>query len=82
MPFWDIPPLIYLKTQFFRNRQCPVSTCTVTEGTDMLTKRSTGVDQNFLSESMHSQLSVAIFRAPRSPLGAQKCSIYEKSAKN
>ena len=72
MLFLDVPPLIYFKNAFFRNRQYPVSTCTVTEGTDMLTKRSTCVDQNFLSETMRSQLSVAIFMTPRTHLGAQK----------
>ena len=48
----------------------------------MLPKRSTPVDQTLESESIHSQLSVAIFIAPRTHLGAQKCSMYEKKAKN
>ena len=78
MLFLDVPPLICFKNPFFRNRPYPVFTCTVTEGADMLTKRSTGVDQNFLSESMDSQLSVAIFMTPRTHLGAQECSICEK----
>ena len=37
----------------------------------MLPKKSTPVDQNLESESIHSQLSVAIFRAPRSHLISQ-----------
>ena len=43
---------------------------------DMLPKRSTPVDQNLGSESTHSQLSVAIFRALRNRLGAQKSLMY------
>ena len=38
----------------------------------MLPKMSTPVDQNLGSESIHSQLSVAIFTAPRNLLGARK----------
>ena len=45
---------------------------------DMLPKRSTPVDQNLGSESIHSQLSVAIFRAPRNHLVAEKAFIYQK----
>ena len=44
----------------------------IERGIDMLPKRSTPVDQNLGSESMHSQLSIAIFRAPRAHLVAQK----------
>ena len=47
----------------------------------MLPKRSTPVDQNLGSESIHSQLSVAIFRTPRDHLVAQKTLIYEKLSK-
>ena len=39
---------------------------------DVLPKRSTPVDQTLESESIHSQLSVAIFIAPRNLLGARK----------
>ena len=42
----------------------------------MLHERSTPVDQNLGSESTHSQLSVAIFRALRNRLGAQKSLMY------
>ena len=42
----------------------------------MLTKRSTPVDQNLGCKSTHSQLSVAIFRALRNRLGAQKSLMY------
>ena len=42
----------------------------------MLPKRSTPVDQNLGSESTHSQLSVAIFRALRNRLGAPKRLMY------
>ena len=50
--------------------------CTIVKGVDMLPKRSTPVDQNFSSENTHSQLSVAIFRALRNRLGAQKSLMY------
>ena len=45
---------------------------TFVKGIDMLPKRSTPVDQTLESESIHSQLSVAIFTAPRNLLGARK----------
>ena len=38
----------------------------------MLPKRSTPVDQTLESESIHSQLSLAIFIAPRNLLGSRK----------
>ena len=44
----------------------------------MLPKRSTTVDQTAVSEGIHSQLSVAIFTAPRNRLGAQKWFKYYK----
>ena len=47
----------------------------------MLPKRSTPVDQTFGSESRHSQLSVAIFIAPRNLLGARKSLISKKKCK-
>ena len=46
--------------------------CTIAKAADMLPKRSTSVDQTLESESIHSQLSVAIFIASRNLLGAQK----------
>ena len=48
----------------------------------MLPKRSTPVDQNFLSENTHSQLSVAIFIASRNLLGARESLIYKKKCQN
>ena len=48
---------------------------------DMLPKRPTHVDQNLESESIDSQLSVAIFMASRNHLGTQECSVYEKKSK-
>ena len=44
----------------------------IERGIDMLPKRSTPVDQTLESESIHSQLSVAIFIAPRNLLGARE----------
>ena len=41
----------------------------------MLPKRSTYVDQNIRSQSVHSQLSVAIFMASRTHLRTQECMI-------
>ena len=53
---------------------------TIAKCIDMLPKRSTPVDQTLGSESIHSQLSVAIFTAPRNLLGARKSLIprYDK----
>ena len=48
----------------------------------MLPKRSTPVEQNFLSENTHSQLSVAIFIASRNLLGARESLIYNKKCQN
>ena len=44
-------------------------------GVDMLPKRPTHVGQNLEYESIHSQLSVAIFMASRTHLGTQECTI-------
>ena len=41
-----------------------------------LPKRSTSVDQNFISKIKHSQLSVAIFRVLRNLLVVQNDAIY------
>ena len=46
----------------------------------MLTKRSTHVDQNFTSSKGMSQLSVAIFIAPRTHLRAQKSLFLSKKS--
>jgi hypothetical protein len=46
----------------------------------VLTKRSTSVDQNFRSDNIYSQLSVAIFMTSRTHLGAQKSFIYWKKS--
>eukprot|EP00493_Phyllostaurus_siculus_P021822 UN22151 len=47
----------------------------------MLPKRSTPVDQTLESESIHSQLSVAIFIAPETFWGLGKVLYNKKSAK-
>ena len=44
----------------------------IEKGIDVLPKRSAPVDQTLESESIHSQLSVAIFIASRNRLRAQK----------
>ena len=51
------------------------STYAIYKGTGMLPKRSTPVDQNLGFESIHSQLSIAIFRASRAQVVAQNDSI-------
>ena len=79
--FLGIQVLMYWKSYFSRNWFFSLSTYEVTEGTDMLTKRSTPVDQNVESESMDSKLSVAIFGASRTFLRTQECSVYEKKSK-
>ena len=80
--FLDEPLLMYWKTYFCRNQVKSFSTYAVTEGTDMLTKWSTLVDQNVRPKSIHSQLPVAIFIASETHLGAQKCFTYQKKSKN
>ena len=51
----------------------------VNKAFEVLTKRSTLVDQNFRSYRGRSQLSVAIFMALRTHMGAQKLFIYKKN---
>ena len=63
------------KCAFSQNQVLAFLTYTVIESVDMLPKRSTPVDQNLESESIHSQLSVAIFMASRTHLGTQECMI-------
>ena len=45
---------------------------TIAKGIDMFPKRSTPVDQTLEFETIHSQLSMAIFRASRTYVVAQK----------
>ena len=70
------------KYAFLQNQDLAFLTYIVIEGVDMLTKRSTLVDQILRSESIDSKLSLAIFIASRTFLGAQECLIYEKKSKN
>ena len=69
------------KYTFSQNQSLAFLVYIVTEGVDMLPKRSTPVDQNLESESIGSKLSEAIFMASRTHLGTQKCSIYRKKSK-
>ena len=69
------------KYAFSQNQVLAFLTYIVIGGVDMLTKRSTSVDQNLGSESIPSKLSVAIFTALRTHLGARKSLIYKKSLK-
>ena len=56
-----------------------IFTCGAQKGNWLLTKRSTGVDQNFRSWKVMSQLSVAIFIAPRTHFPAQESIISLKN---
>ena len=69
----------YQKHVFLKKWTDAICIYTVTEGVDMLTKRSTPVDQILESESIDSKLSIAIFTALRTHLGAQKSSVYAKN---
>ena len=69
--FLGVPLLYAGKSLFPEIHMGRFLTCTVTEGIDMLTKRSTNVDQNIGDQSIGSKLSVAIFIASRTLLGTQ-----------
>ena len=69
--FLGVPLLYAGKSLFPEIDKAHFLTCTVTEGIDMLTKRSTHVDQNIGAQSIGAKLSVAIFIASRTLLGAQ-----------
>ena len=60
------------KYAFSQNQILVLLTYIVIEDVDMLSRRSTHVDQNLESESIRSQLSVAIFMASRTHLGPQE----------
>ena len=79
--FLDIARSRHQKYVFSQNQVLAFLTYIVIEGVDMLTKRSTSVDQNLGSESIPSKLSVAIFVASRTLLGTQECLIYQKKSK-
>ena len=76
------PPYKYQKHVFSKKWIEAIFKYTFPEGVDMLPKRSTPVDQILGSESIPSNLSVAIFMASRTLLGAQKTLIYQKKSKN
>ena len=65
-------PYVYQKYAFFKNKVHVFFNYTIFEGTDMLPNRSAPVDQNLRSDSTKCKLSVGIFIAPRTHLGAQK----------
>ena len=60
------------KYVFSQNQDFAFLAYRVIRGVDMLPNRSTPVDQNLESESMDSQLSVAIFMASRTHLETQE----------
>ena len=65
---------IYISTITFSQSayEAFYSSYTIAKAIDMLPKRSTPVDQTLGSESIHSQLSVAIFTAYRNLLRTRK----------
>ena len=63
---------IYFDYYFSQSGYKAFYSYTIEKAMDMLPKTSTPVDQNFSSESTHSQLSVAIFTAPRNLLRTQE----------
>ena len=67
---------IYFDYYFSQSGYKAFYSYTIGKVMNMLPKRSTPVDQSLKSESIHSQLSVAIFIASRNLLGAQKSLIY------
>ena len=62
---------IYFDYYFSQSGHKAFYSYTIERGIDMLPKRSTPVDQNLGCESIHSQLSIAIFIASRNLQGAQ-----------
>ena len=63
---------IYFDYYFSQSGHKAFYSYTIERGIDMLPKRSTPVDQTLEYESIHSQLSVAIFIASRNLLVAQE----------
>jgi hypothetical protein len=66
---------------FLHNSLLEILSLTGWIGQQLLTKKSTHVDQNFKSDKAWSQLSVDIFIAPGDHLGAQKSLFYQKKSK-
>ena len=63
---------MYFDYYFSQNGSKAFHSNEIERSIDMLPKRSTPVDQTLGSKSIHSQLSVAIFTAPRNLLGTQE----------
>ena len=70
--FWYGLPYKYQKYAFSKKWMYAIFKYRVPKGVDMLTKRSTPVDQNLGSEIISPKLSVAMFIASRTHLEAQK----------
>ena len=81
MTYYHLPPFIYTKNHFFQSHKMSFSALVASIGQQVLTKRSTHVDQNVRSDKVMSQLSLAIFVTSRTHLVVQKSLIYEKSPK-
>ena len=73
--------IIYFECYFSQSGYKAFYKYTIAKCIDMLPKRSTLVDQTLGSESRHSQLSVAIFIAPRNLLGLRKVLYNKKVSK-
>ena len=82
MTYHRLPPFIYTKNHFFQRQKISFSSLVASIGQQVLTKRSTPVDQNVRYDKVMSQLSLAIFVTPRTHLVAQKSPIYEKDSEN
>ena len=82
MTYSHLGHFMYFDYYFSQGGYKAFYSCVIAKGVDMLPKRSTHVDQNFWSESIDSQLSVAIFRVLRNLLGTWKSLIYKKKSKN
>ena len=81
MTYYHLPPFIYTKNHFFQSHKMSFSALVASIGQQVLTKRSTNVDQNVRSDKVMSQLFLAIFVTFRTHLVVQKSLIYEKSPK-
>ena len=81
MTYYHLQPFIYTKNHFFQCHKMSFSALMASIGQQVLTKRSTHVDQNIRSDKVMSQLSITIFVAPRTHLVAQKTLISSKKSK-
>ena len=82
MTYYLLPPFIYTKNHFFQSHKMSFSALMASKGQQVLTKKSTCVDQNIRSDKVMSQLSLATFVTSRTHLVVQKSPIYQKKSEN